>query len=102
MSENNNSFGTNLGCFLAGLGIGAIVALLFAPASGDEARDYLGRKADEGREYVSARGREVRRQAEELVEKAKELVTQQKEQLTAAIEAGKQAYQDEKAKPRQA
>jgi gas vesicle protein len=101
MSENNSSFGTNLGCFLAGLSIGAIVALLFAPASGDEARDYLGRKADEGREYVTSRGREVRRQAEELVEKAKDLVTQQKDQLTAAIEAGKQAYQDEKAKPRQ-
>jgi gas vesicle protein len=101
MSENNNSFGTNLGCFLAGLGVGAIIALLFAPASGDEARDYLGRKADESRDYVTARGREVRRQAEELVEKAKDLVTQQKEQLTAAIEAGKQAYQDEKAKPRQ-
>ena len=101
MSENNGSFASNAGWFLAGLGIGAVIALLFAPASGDEARDYLGRKADEGREYVTARGREVRRQAEELVEKAKELVTQQKEQLTAAIEAGKQAYQDEKAKPRQ-
>jgi len=101
MSENNSNFASNVGCFLAGLGIGAIIALLFAPASGDEARDYLGRKADEGRDYVATRGREVRRQAEELVEKAKELVTQQKEQLTAAIEAGKQAYQDEKAKPRQ-
>ena len=102
MSEDNNNFGSKVGCFLAGLGIGAIIALLFAPASGDEARDYLGRKADEGRDYVTGRGREVRRQAEELVEKAKELVTQQKEQLSAAIEAGKQAYQDEKAKPRPA
>lgn len=101
MSEDNNNFGSKVGCFLAGLGIGAIIALLFAPASGDEARDFLGRKADESREYVNARGRDVRRQAEELVEKAKELVTQQKEQLSAAIEAGKQAYQDEKAKPRQ-
>ena len=86
MSENNSNFGSNVGCFLAGLGIGAVIALLFAPASGDESRDFLGRKADESREYVTARGREIRRQAEELVERAKELVTQQKEQLSAAID----------------
>ena len=97
MSESND-FGSKVGFFLAGLGVGAVIALLFAPASGDEAREYLGKKRDEGREYVNARSREVRKQAEELVQKAKELVTQQKEQLSAALEAGKQAYQDEKAK----
>jgi len=102
MSEENNNFGSKVAWFLAGLGIGASIALLFAPASGDEARDFLGRKADESREYVTARGREVRRQAEELVEKAKGIVTQQKEQLSAALDAGKQAYQDEKAKARPA
>ena len=107
MSENNSSgnsssnFASNVGCFLAGLGIGAAIALLFAPASGDEARDFLGRKAGEGREFVSARGRDIRRQAEELVERAKDLVTQQRDQLSAAFEAGKQAYEDEKAKPRE-
>jgi len=98
MSESNA--GSKAAYFLAGLGVGAIIALLFAPASGEEAREFLGKKADEGREYVSARGREVRRQAEELVEKAKDLVTQQKDQLSAALEAGKQAYQAEKAKSR--
>ncbi|HUI40668.1 MAG TPA: YtxH domain-containing protein [Terriglobia bacterium] len=98
MSESNA--GSKAAYFLAGLGVGAIIALLFAPASGEEAREFLGKKADEGREYVSARGREVRRQAEELVEKAKDLVTQQKDQLSAALEAGKQAYQEEKAKSR--
>ena len=100
MGENDSNCGSNLGFFLAGLGIGAIIALLFAPASGEESREYLGRKANEGREYVSGKGREIQRQAEELVEKAKDLVTQQKEQLSAALEAGKQAYQDEKSKPR--
>jgi len=100
MGENESNGGSKLGFFLAGLGVGAIIALLFAPASGEEAREYLGRKANEGREYVRGQGREIQRQAEELVEKAKELVTQQKEQLSAALEAGKQAYQEEKSKPR--
>jgi len=100
MGENDSNCGSKLGFFLAGLSIGAIMALLFAPASGEESREYLGRKANEGRDYVSGKGREIQRQAEELVEKAKDLVTQQKEQLSAALEAGKQAYQEEKSKPR--
>ena len=98
MSETESNGGSRMGFFLAGLGIGAIIALLFAPASGEEAREYIGRKANESRDYVSGKGREIQRQAEELVEKAKELVTQQKEQLSAAVEAGKQAYQQEKAR----
>ncbi|HEV2425436.1 MAG TPA: YtxH domain-containing protein [Terriglobia bacterium] len=96
MSDNNG--GSKVVYFLAGLGIGAIVALLVAPQSGEETRDYLSRKADESREYVSGRGRELRRQAEGLVDKAKDMVTQQKEQLSAALEAGKQAYQDSKSR----
>jgi gas vesicle protein len=98
MSENNT--GSKLTFFLAGLGVGAILALLFAPASGEESRRFLSDRADEGREYVTGKGREIRQHTEELVEKAKDLVTQQKEQLSAALEAGKQAYQDEKAKSR--
>ncbi len=89
---------TNLGFFLAGLGIGAIVALLLAPKSGKEAREYIAGKAGEGRDYVKAKTDDLRRQAEDAVEKGKDLVTKQKELLSAALEAGKQAYQEEKAK----
>ena len=98
MSENNA--GSKLTFFLAGLGVGAILTLLFAPASGEESRKFLSDRADEGREFVSGKGRELRQQAGELVGKAKDLVNQQKEQLSAALEAGKQAYQDEKANSR--
>jgi gas vesicle protein len=72
MSENDGS--SKVAIFLAGIGLGAIVALLFAPTSGREARRLISRKADEGRDYVSAKSRAVRRQAEELAEKAKDLV----------------------------
>ncbi len=98
MSETNGA--TKVAYFLAGMGLGAIVALLFAPRSGKETRDYITQRAEEGREYVSAKSRDVRKQAEEAVEKAKEVVTKQKEQLSAALEAGKQAYQEEKGKSR--
>jgi gas vesicle protein len=97
MSEEGNG-ATNLGFFLAGLGIGAVLALLFAPRSGKETREYIAGKAEEGRDYVKVKAEDLRRQAEGAVEKGKDLVTKQKELLSAALEAGKQAYQEEKAK----
>jgi gas vesicle protein len=99
MAGDNNG-ASKVAFFLAGLGIGAILALLFAPKSGKETREFLTQKAEEGKDYVAARGRELRRQAEETVDKAKDLVAKQKEQLSAALDAGKQAYQEEKAKAR--
>ena len=97
MSEEGNG-ATNLGFFLAGLGLGAIVALLLAPQSGKDTREYIAGKAEEGRDFVKATAEDLRRQAEEAVDKGKDLVTKQKELLSAALEAGKQAYQEEKAK----
>ncbi len=77
--------GTKVGYFLAGLGIGAVVMLLFAPKSGEETRKYIADKAGEGRDYVAARGRELRKQAEGLVDRGKEAVTKQKERLAEAL-----------------
>lgn len=99
MSEENGA--SKVGFFLAGLGIGAVLALLFAPRSGQETRDMIAQKAGEGRDYVKTRTDEFRKQAEEAVEKGKGLVAKQKEMLSAALEAGKQAYQEEKAKVKQ-
>jgi gas vesicle protein len=97
---SNNNGGSKVAFFLAGMGIGAILALLFAPKSGEETREYIAQKAGEGRDYMTAKGRELRKQAEEAVDKAKDVVSKQKEQLSAALEAGKQAYQEEKGKAR--
>jgi len=60
--------------FLAGFSVGAAVALLLAPKSGEETREFIGKKADEGRDYVTAKGKEFRRAAEDLVDKGKDLV----------------------------
>lgn len=99
MSEDNS--GAGVGFFLAGLGIGAVLALLFAPRSGKETRDLIAQKAEEGRDYVKTKSEEIRKQAEDAVEKGKDLVNKQKDLLSAALEAGKQAYQEEKSKAKQ-
>lgn len=96
MSDDNGA--SKVAYFLAGMGLGAIVALLFAPRSGKETRDYLTQKAEESRGYVTTKGREIRGQAEAAVDRARDVVAKQKEQLSAALEAGKQAYQEEKGK----
>ena len=80
--------------FLAGLGIGAIAGVLYAPRSGDETREVLRSKAEEGRDFVRERARQARQQASELAGRGRDLLNQQKEQFRSAYEAGKQAYHE--------
>lgn len=61
-----------LGFFIAGAGIGAGIALLFAPRTGKETRKYLARRAEDGKEFVSTTGRDVFRTAEDAVERGKD------------------------------
>ncbi len=83
-----------LSYFFLGLGLGVAVGLLFAPKSGSETREFLVSKADEGKEYLKRRGSDLRESAGDLLEKGKGAVTRQRDQLSAAVEAGKQAYRD--------
>jgi gas vesicle protein len=85
------SIAVKVGCFLAGVGVGVVVALLLAPKTGEQTRKLIAKKAEEGKDYVASKGRELRGQAEELVEKGKELVTKQRERLAEVIETGKEA-----------
>jgi gas vesicle protein len=93
MSDHDNG-GSTLIWFLAGLGLGALAGVLYAPRSGSETRDVLLSKAEEGREYVRSRAREARDQATGWVDKGRDVVNQQKDQFRAAYEAGRQAYQE--------
>jgi gas vesicle protein len=97
MSEGSNTQ-AKLAYFLIGGGIGAIIALLFAPRSGKETREIIAQKAAESREKLSSAGRNVSTAVSDYVEKGKELVNTQRDQISAAIEAGKQAYREERAK----
>src|SRR5271166_2853947 len=80
--------------FLAGLGLGALAGVLYAPRSGSETREVLRARAEEGRDYMRSRAREARSQASEWVDRGRDVVNQQKEQFRAAYEAGRQAYQE--------
>jgi gas vesicle protein len=86
--------GSGIGWFLAGLGIGSIVGILFAPQAGSETREVLRSKADEGKEFVRNRAREAREQASEWVDRGKDVINQQRDQVRSAVEAGKQAYRE--------
>ena len=81
MASNDNS-GSILLAFILGAVRGAAVALLYAPASGDETRRYLGERAREGRD-----------RAAEMAEKGRQTVNQGRETLTTAIDRGREAFQ---------
>ncbi|HEY1464652.1 MAG TPA: YtxH domain-containing protein [Terriglobales bacterium] len=92
MSDRDS--GSSILWFLAGLGIGAVVGVLYAPRAGSETREALRVKAEEGRDYMRTRAKEAKEQAEDWMDRGREVMTQQKEQFRSAYEAGRQAYQD--------
>jgi len=74
--------GSVLLAFLLGAVSGAAVALLYAPVTGRETREYLGERAREGRERAS-----------QAAEKGRQVLNQGRDTLTSAIERGRDAYQ---------
>lgn len=86
--------GNSIVWFVAGLAIGAISGLLYAPRSGDETREALRSKAEEGRDFVKQRAKEARERAAGWADKGREAFSQQKEQFKSAYEAGRQAYHE--------
>ena len=88
--EDDNKFSY----FFLGLGLGVAVGLLFAPSSGAETRGMIRSKADESKDYLRRRGTELRDSASDVIEKGKTAVSRQRDHLTAAVDAGKQAYRE--------
>lgn len=71
--------------FVAGLGLGTIAALLYAPKSGRDTRRAIADSVGEGREYLAGLGRETRQQVGDWVDNGKKAVSHQKEQVVGAI-----------------
>jgi gas vesicle protein len=80
--------------FVLGVGVGVVVGLLFAPKTGEETRELLKNKADEGKDYLMRRGSELRETAGEVIERGRDVVGRQKDTLAEAVAAGKQAYRE--------
>jgi gas vesicle protein len=74
--------GSVLLAFLLGAVSGAAVALLYAPATGRETREYLGERAREGRERANV-----------AAEKGRQILNEGRETLATAIDRGREAYQ---------
>jgi len=80
--------------FLAGLGIGAALGILYAPKTGEETRQQILEAAEQGRDAVKERARQAREQAGTWADKGREYLNSQKEQVRSAYEAGRQAYRE--------
>jgi gas vesicle protein len=84
--------------FLVGLGVGSLIGVLFAPKSGEQTREYIGKKAREGNELARKKAQEVRDRAEESVERGKKIIAQTERRIATAIGVGIETYNREKAK----
>ena len=118
--REDSSAGTKLTYLLIGGGIGAILALLFAPKSGQELREDIADATKRGiekgketaahlqeaasdyyevtRERASEAIHSAQEKAGEFTERAKTAAAQSAHPFSAAIEAGKEAYKEEKRK----
>jgi gas vesicle protein len=86
------------GYFLAGLAIGSLVGIVFAPKSGEGSREYLSKKLKEGSKHARKKARELRERADDLVDRGKELVNETKEQIATGLDEADKAHSPEKAK----
>jgi gas vesicle protein len=74
--------GTFMVAFVMGALTGAAVALLFAPASGEETREYLGQKARDGK-----------LKARDAMDQGREYYRNQRDNLVTAVERGREAFE---------
>lgn len=70
MARNN---GDTLVWFLVGAAVGASVALLYAPQSGDRTRRMIGRKLADGREALEEQGSELLEKSRDLFERGRKV-----------------------------
>jgi gas vesicle protein len=82
---NQRNWSGKFTTFVVGVGIGALVGLLFAPASGKKTRNYIARTAKQGLDDAASTGKRWSRRAQETVDDVKANVA-------GVVEAGQEAY----------
>ena len=70
----DQDYGGKLVWFVAGVAIGSTIALLYAPASGEETRRKIGKKTREGRDALAESGRDLLERGKDMIERGKDMV----------------------------
>lgn len=94
--EKGFSAGTVIASFFVGGLVGASLAVLLTPKSGDEMRERILELAGSAKDRATNLGDELKEKASGLVGKGKEYIDQKKQVLSAALEAGKEAMEKER------
>jgi gas vesicle protein len=89
---DENGRGPSVSAFVIGLGVGAALAVLFAPRSGEATRDYISTSAKDGLDGAMAA-------AQKLTQRAKAGITEAKDRVREAKETGEKAYREAKNPP---
>ena len=87
MAQDSNS---GILWFVAGVAAGAAVALLFAPASGEDTRKTIVQKTNEGRDVLAGSGRDMLERGRELFERARQLT----EEAADMFDKGRKIVED--------
>jgi gas vesicle protein len=82
---SHNKWSNKYTTFAVGIGVGAVLALLFAPSSGEETRDYISSSVKKGVDDIASTGKRWTRRAQETASDVKASVA-------GAVEAGQEAY----------
>ena len=94
--DEKKEFGKILVAFFAGGAIGAMLGLLFAPASGSDTRQKIKDTSVTVKDKAIEKVGEAKEEATSLVSRGKEKVGDVKSQIQSAFEAGKGAYKGKK------
>ncbi len=86
------------GYFLAGVAIGSLISIFFAPKSGEGTREYLSKKVKAGGKHVRKRARDLRENAGDLIDSGRQFVNETKEQIAGKLEEAGEDYLPEKSK----
>jgi len=78
---------------LIGIGVGMAAALLLAPRSGEEMREDIRRRTNEGVDYLNQQADKLRDGAKKVVSKGKEWIGRQSESNQSAIATRKPSHE---------
>jgi gas vesicle protein len=78
---------------LVGIGVGMVAALLLAPRSGEEMREDIRRRTNEGVDYLNQQADKLRDGTERVVSKGKEWIGRQSESHQSAIATRKPSHE---------